>query len=222
MKIPSIDSRNKYWNQRFEQGEIYSIEPSNFMNKVSDYLINSKKILVVGGGYGRNAIFLSKKGFEVINTDISLKAVSIGKKIYSEMSNLKFKKMNLFDLQFRSKFDAVVAIYVLSLFTEIELLKIFKQINNILINNGRFCANFLSTEDDEFGIGKKISRNLFLYNDGQLVKFYRKNEVKSLLVRNGFIVDEIVKTEEKRYINILNKKINSKSWLVLSKRNNGG
>lgn len=218
MKISPINLRNKYWNQRFEKGEIYSLKPSNFIKKISDYLTSSKKILVVGGGYGRNAIFLSKKGFEVTNIDISQKAISIGKRIYDKISNLKFKKMNLFNLQFKKKFDGVVAIYILSLFTETELSEIFKQINKTLVDDGKFCANFLSIEDDEFGMGKKIGKNLFLYDDGQLVKFYRKNEIKSLFTKNGFTVNKIVKTEEKRYIDVLNKKINSKSWLVLSRK----
>jgi len=216
MKIPSLNSRNKYWNKRFEKGEIYSLQPSSIMKSLVNYINDSKKILVIGGGYGRNAVFLSKKGFDVTSIDISHKAISIGKSVYSGVLNLKFKKMDLFDLHFREKFSAVVAIYIMSLFTEDELLKIFKQIHNIISKGGKFCANFLSVDDDEFGMGKNLGNNLFLYNDGQLVKFYKKYEIKTLLNKHGFIIDEMLKVEEQRYIDILNKKIKSRSWLVLS------
>ena len=218
MTIPPIASRNKYWNQRFEKGEIYSLKPSSIMKNLINYLTGSKKILVVGGGYGRNAAFLSRRGFEVTSIDTSQKAISMGKTIYNKLSNLKLKKMDLLNLHFKKKFNVVIAIYILSLFTGAELSKIFKQISNILSRNGKLCANFLSIKDDEFGAGKSIGENLFLYEDGQLVKFYRKNEIKTLFNRYGFIIDEIVKVEEQRYINILNKRISSRSWLVLGRK----
>ena len=66
-KITSIKSRNRYWDKRYLKGEIYLRSPSKIIKNSYNLLkkYKQKKILVIGGGYGRNAAFLAKRGFVI-------------------------------------------------------------------------------------------------------------------------------------------------------------
>lgn len=216
--IPDIQSRNKYWNKRFLKGTIYTEKPSKTVKLLLPYLKGSKKVLVVGGGYGRNAAYLAKNGFWVLSTDVSQNAINIGEKIYN-FPNLKFEKKNITKLNYgRNKFDAVVAIYILSIFTKQELDRILKDVKNILKPYGKFCCNFLSINDDEYSLGIKIDKNLRLCDHKQqIVKFYSKSQIETIFKKYDFTIDKIIKVGETRFIDILNKKVVSRSWLVLGK-----
>ena len=194
MKIPSLNSRNIYWDERFKEGLIYGTKPSKVVRLIVPYIKSSSRILIIGGGYGRNAAYLAKHGFNVLNTDVSKKAINLGRKIYKNVKNLRFEIEDVFNLKIKKEsFDAVIAIYYLSLFTSDEVDKIFKNIREIIKNDGKFCANFLSLDDEEYGHGKEIKPNTFLYEDGQLVKFYTKEEIRNLFKKHKFKIDKIIK-----------------------------
>lgn len=221
MRIPLIKSRNRYWNKRFRKGLIYFKKPSKIIKLISPNLCNktTNRVLIIGGGYGRNAAFLARRGFKVTSVDVSQKAISLGKELYGNLANLKLYKKDILNLNFkRDSFDVVIGIYILSLFTKKELLQIFKNTRKTLMDNGLFYCNFLSTDDDEISKGIKAKKNLFVYEDGQLVKFYEESELKTLFKKSNFVIDKMAKVQETRYINIFKQGLTSKSYLVFSRK----
>jgi len=221
-KIPALNRRNAYWNKRFTEGAIYTKKPSKAIILSWKYLVGSEKILVIGGGYGRNASFLAKKGFQLTNTDISSNAIKLGRKIYTSTDNLKFKKYDILKAgKEKQYYDAAVCIYLLSLFTKKEVHSTLKNIKDMLKPDGKIICNFLSTDDDELRLAIEnnnlIAENTILIDKNQLIKFYTKKQIKSVLEENNITIDKIIKIEESRYINILKKKITSRSWLVLGR-----
>jgi cyclopropane fatty-acyl-phospholipid synthase-like methyltransferase len=214
---PSIKFRNIYWDTRFEKGFIYGTRPSKAVKFIFNYIKNEKSLLILGGGYGRNAVWFAKKGFNVLNTDISNNAINLGKNRYRKFQNLKFKRLDVSkNFNFKNSFDAIIALYCLNLFTSQELLSIMKNIRKKLKRGGKFCANFLSIKDDEYGSGTKIEKNTFLYSDGQIVKFFTKREIVDLFKKYNFKIDKIINIKEKRKIKT--KRLTSHSYLVLSER----
>ena len=222
LKIPKIKTRNEYWNKRFLQGVIYGKKSSMLASFVLKYLKKFKpqKILVVGGGYGRNAAFFAKNGFFVINADISANALNLGKKIFCNLSNLIFLKDDILKSKIkRHSFDSVVCLYSMSLFSDNEIKTALNTIKKILKPDGLFICNFLSKKDDEYKLGTKINENILLSDDKkQLVNFYDRKRVANLLKLIGFKILKINEVSEKRFINIFHKEFNSNSWFVVSQK----
>ena len=212
-------NQTDYWNQKFDKGTIYTERPSKITKQVSKYIKGKHKILVIGGAYGRNAAFLANQGFDVTVIDISQTALDLGNTLFGHLNNLHFKKQNLLSLDFKDKsFDAIVGIYILNLFSSVKLNKIILNLKKILKDNGYFCCNFLSPDDDEFGYGKKIGHNTFIFEKNQLLKFYEKKELNNLFHKHGFIIDKIYKEKETRLLENLNKNITSISFVALARK----
>lgn len=104
----------KFWNDRYSSNEfVYGTEPNEFFKKELQKL-SSGKLLLIGEGEGRNAVFSAKNGWEVDAIDFSTvareKAIKFAEKnsvlINYEVSDLtkyKFKQSN---------YDVVANIYL--------------------------------------------------------------------------------------------------------------
>lgn len=65
-----------YWEKEYRNVEnLWGYAPSNQLSKYIDLIPKSGKILDIGIGEGRNAIFLAMKGYEVEGIDISNTAI---------------------------------------------------------------------------------------------------------------------------------------------------
>lgn len=70
------------------------------------------RVLDVPSGYGRHSIGLSKKGFLVTGSEINTRHLAWAKKEAKKSSTkVKFVKENMIDIQYESKFDAVVNMF---------------------------------------------------------------------------------------------------------------
>ena len=60
------------WDERYRDPEyIYGTEPNGFLASVVDRLPNNGRVLCIGEGEGRNAVFLAERGFDVTAMDLS-------------------------------------------------------------------------------------------------------------------------------------------------------
>ena len=61
-----------FWNTRFKGDKLlYGEAPNNFIKENVELLVNAKKVMCLGEGEGRNALFLADQGFEVEALDAS-------------------------------------------------------------------------------------------------------------------------------------------------------
>jgi SAM-dependent methyltransferase len=208
-----------YWDWRFKKGAIYGLAASGIMLRIVNCLAESRRIIVAGGGYGRNAAFLANRKFSIVSTDISSAAIKLGRNIFKENRNLKFSMIDISKKQIKitQKYDSILCIYLLSLLREKELKVAFQNFRKFSNNKGYIVLNFLSTKDGEYGNGEEIGKNEFLFHKEQYVKFYTKKEVVKLLEKEGFKIKNIFKYKEERFINILDKNIITVSWVVVFK-----
>ena len=67
---------NSFWDQRYtEQPAVYGWEPNEFLVSVTNRLLDSSRIVCLGEGYGRNAIWLAQQGHDVTIVDSSSVAI---------------------------------------------------------------------------------------------------------------------------------------------------
>lgn len=65
-------SQQEFWNGKFSKADFfYGVNPNEFLASNLELLKEYKKMLCLGEGEGRNAIFFAKNGFNVTAIDAS-------------------------------------------------------------------------------------------------------------------------------------------------------
>src|SRR5512136_73904 len=66
------------WEKRYQDSEepLYGREPSGFLLRSLPMLPEGGRCLDLGGGQGRNAVFLARRGWEVLLVDAALAGVA--------------------------------------------------------------------------------------------------------------------------------------------------
>lgn len=65
-------SQQHFWNQKFDGDEhLYGTEPNAYIKEKSGLIAAEGKVLCLGEGEGRNALFLAKEGHDIVAIDAS-------------------------------------------------------------------------------------------------------------------------------------------------------
>ncbi|MFZ5966866.1 MAG: class I SAM-dependent methyltransferase [Bacillota bacterium] len=129
-----------------------------------------KKLLDLGCGLGRNAIFFAGHAFEVEAIDLSQKGLDFLKES-AERQNLKIdiRRGDMNDLPYEPNyFDCLLAYHVIS-HTDSEGIKnILSEMKRVLKPGGEFYITLCSKESPSFKSGKhpKIDENTILKTEG--------------------------------------------------------
>ncbi|RXJ91790.1 tellurium resistance protein [Arcobacter sp. CECT 8983] len=146
-------SQQEFWNSKFSRdGYLYGIKPNSFIASKVKLLKRGAKVLCLGEGEGRNAIFLAKKGFEVTAidaSDIGLKKLE--QRAKEEDLSIKTICLDLNDWEAKEKYDGIVASY-LHMYEE-DRAKLFENINESLEPEGIFIGEFFSVNQLNFSSG---------------------------------------------------------------------
>lgn len=183
----------KYWNNYYHQyGKDKSIsEPSSFAKFCLDNFFNNKKLKIIelGSGNGRDAIFFARFGHCVIAIDQSTKAIDIKKQSLDIKIKhlLKPKALDFVQENF-SKYSNIDVFY--SRFTlhsiskadeELLLPNVYKALNT----NGLFCIEVRTISDPLFGVGKNFGDNIFVFQNHKR-RFIDSNIFRKLVSDIGF------------------------------------
>ncbi|MDJ0923681.1 MAG: class I SAM-dependent methyltransferase [Acidimicrobiia bacterium] len=71
------DAEREHWDLRYATEGARSTDPAAFLVEVADQLPSASRILDVGGGSGRNSVWLAKRGHDVTIVDISEPGLAI-------------------------------------------------------------------------------------------------------------------------------------------------
>jgi tellurite methyltransferase len=74
----SLQDRIK-WNARYREPDRPIREPARFLTSIEDILPHEGRALDVGGGAGRNAIWLARRGLDVTIVDISDEGLALAR-----------------------------------------------------------------------------------------------------------------------------------------------
>jgi SAM-dependent methyltransferase len=104
-----------FWEQRYsEKGWAYGTEPNQFLSTQSARLKPGMQALVVGDGEGRNGVWLSQQGLDVLSVDYSAAglrkarelAIAKGTRLNTECADLTHWRWPV------AAFDVVVSVYL--------------------------------------------------------------------------------------------------------------
>lgn len=103
-----------YWDKKYAQDSyIFGKIPAKFLSANYHFIPGGAKVLDVGMGEGRNAVFLARKGYTVVGVDISAVAVRKAKKLADEFGvriNTVVAPMQKFNPG-KESYDAIICFY---------------------------------------------------------------------------------------------------------------
>lgn len=102
------------WDERYKgDGYAYGIAPNDFLKENFINIKAKGRVLCIGEGEGRNALFLLKKGFDVVAVDLSHEGKKKALKLAGENGfELNYHVENLLEYDFGiEKWDAIISIF---------------------------------------------------------------------------------------------------------------
>ena len=178
-----------------ETADFWQRFPRDFFDKFAGLV--GKKILDVGSGPGRDALILKEKGLEVVCLDASEEMVKICsekglKAIVGDFNNLPFPD---------GSFDGVWSYTSLLHIPKSEIQIPIQEIKRVLKSGGLFGLGLIEGEGE-------VYKETAGVNMPRLFSFYKEEEVKELLKRNGFelLFFQTFKPGSKNYLNFIARK----------------
>ena len=153
-------TQQEFWNEKFlRDGYLYGKEPNAFLQVCYNNFKKSQRVLCLGEGEGRNAVFLASKGYEVAAIDAS----DVGLKKLEEFAkeqniSVKTRCLDLNEWIPKKKYGAIVFSFLHLLSDEKQSL--FKKIESSLKAKGFFIAEVFSKNQLNFDSGGPKDENL--------------------------------------------------------------
>lgn len=171
------------------------------LNKFISMLPKEAKVLDAGCGSGRDAQYFKDYKLDVIGIDAAEKMVEEAKK---NVKGVKFKHMNMMDMNFKDKsFDGIWAAASLLNNERADLPKILGELKRVLKDEGSF---YVSVKEGE---GEEIVKDEKYNNEPRPVVYYKQVEIEEELKKAGFkvVYSSISESKDKtRWIDVFCKK----------------
>ena len=109
----------KRYKQVYKENMLWSstLPTPDVINFINDYKINKQdRILDLGCGEGRDAIYLLEKGYNVLAVDYSLSVIDMCNKLSSNKYKKHFRRFDIIEDEIEEKFNYIYSIAVLHMF----------------------------------------------------------------------------------------------------------
>ena len=193
---------SEFWNKVYKSdSSFFGEKPSNFALLCFNYMKanNSKKVLELGAGHGRDTLFFASSGIEVDALDYSASAVEILDKIAKE-KRLPIKTQ-IFDVNNPfpfpdDYFNAVYSHMLLNMkFSLHELHFIFSEIRRVLKLKGLNFFSVRNNNDKSYHKGIEVDKGIYDINGFQ-VRFFTEVQIRDLAKQEGFEILWIKEEDE--------------------------
>lgn len=144
----------KFWDEKFSTTEsLYGTQVNEYVALKSSLLKENSKVLCLGEGEGRNALFLAKSGHEVSAIDISPEALKKAEAILSENNyTIDLKVQDLITWKPKEElYDAVIVTYLHM--PKNDFAKVFKSTIKSLKKGALVIGEFFSEKQLEYTSG---------------------------------------------------------------------
>lgn len=183
------DSDKSRWDSLYSRhkGYVFGKEPASYLVESLDQLPVGRA-LDIAMGEGRNAVFLAKKGFEVVGVDISDVAVRKAKRLARE-NNVRIRTvtqdLNKYQIEPES-FDVILVFYYLQRSLVPAIIKGLKKGGVVVFENNTIDQlKYDKTQNRDFLLQKGELKSMF--RELEIVKYREtddgKNAVASLVAR---------------------------------------
>jgi len=185
-------NQKEFWNQKYNiKGFLYGKEPNEFLTSCINNFSKSERILFLGEGEGRNAVYFAKKGYDVRALDIS--DIALGKLqnfAKEEEVSVKTTCLDLEQWKPKKKFGGILASF-LQLESPLKE-QVFQNIENGLKPGGFFVGEFFSKKQLNHKSGGPTDENL-LYAVDSFRGLFKSSIIHKLLE------EEVELSEGSRY-----------------------
>lgn len=147
--------------------------------------IGGKRLIELGCGNGRDAIYFANANAIVDAIDQCDNIIELLQHRYQRLNNLQFKCLDFTDLDDNSKYDIVYSRFTLHSISKQQESKVLRWAYNNLNPNGKFCIEVRGQKNEIYKVGIPVESepDAFILND-----HYRRflhfetlcNELKSL------------------------------------------
>lgn len=112
--IKKTGDEKSFWDRKFNKsGYVYGKIPAKFLADNFRYIKPGGKVLDMGMGEGRNAVFLARQGYNVVGIDISSVAIKKARMLAEEFGvriSTVVASLEKYKIQ-RGSFDAIICFY---------------------------------------------------------------------------------------------------------------
>ena len=142
-----------------------------------------ERVLDLGCGNGRHAVYFARQGIEAAGIDVSEQAIDWAKDWTGrEGLEIDFRVGDIAQLPYEDAyFDAVVSHGVLDHMMMPTARQAAEEVKRVLRPAGLFYCDLRSAEDFEYGTGKEVAQNHFIVSEG----------FEAGLVQHFFSLDEV-------------------------------
>ncbi len=146
---------------------LWGLKP-NFITKTSLKCLKGNKILDLGVGEGRDALFLAKRGFTVTGVDISAVALGVLKqKAHQQRVKLRLKHSLIEDFSYPEKQDAIYSLNALHFIKRKDIKKVISTMKENTSENGVNVIKVFTVKDPSYPQKKNK------------ITYFKENELKS-------------------------------------------
>ena len=176
-----------YWNQYYKN-RVCSEEPSPFAQYVSTLVEPGKRMVELGCGNGRDAVFFAGQGLRVTALDMSQEAIAQLQSRNLDSAEFLCGAFVKSDVHQPDSYD-----YAYSRFT---IHSINRNQEQVLLGNlfrglrpkGKLFIEVRGVNDPLFGKGRQVERNAYFY-DNHYRRFIVLDELAASLEQRGFLVE---------------------------------
>lgn len=176
-----------YWNQYYKN-RVCSEEPSPFAQYVSTLVEPGKRMVELGCGNGRDAVFFAGQGLRVTALDMSQEAIAQLQSRNLDSAEFLCGDFVNSDVHQPDSYD-----YAYSRFT---IHSINRNQEQVLLGNlfrglrpkGKLFIEVRGVNDPLFGKGRQVERNAYFY-DNHYRRFIVLDELAASLEQRGFLVE---------------------------------
>jgi len=180
-----------YWNKYYmsHAGDRGILQPSSFATFCQQEIFNkSLKIIELGCGNGRDAIFFALHGHTIHALDQSTVAIEFEKtKLADDDINNLYPRASdfvLFDYNEIGQVDVFYSRFSMHAITLQEEIRIISTVYDQLSSNGLFCIEARTTRDSLFGVGEHVCDTT--YKTDHARRFIDPNKFIASLLNLGF------------------------------------
>ncbi len=173
-------NQQEFWNNKYNREEyFYGKEPNQFLVSCINNFSKKERLLFLGEGEGRNAVYFAKKGYEVRAVDASdIGLAKLNKFAQEEGVKVKTTCLDLNIWRAKKKFGGILASY---LHLESPLREqVFQRIEEGLKPGAFFVGEFFSKKQLNYNSGGPKDENL-LYAVDSFRGLFKSSIIHKLL-----------------------------------------
>lgn len=183
-----------YWDERYRTGGFEWGDKRTLVAELALDIMEQRrfmKVLDVGCGYGRDCIYLARRGFDVVGIDVSTEALKLAREwAESEGLNIGFISMDIIKNGFKDRcFEAVIMFNTFHFMLEKVRERTVSEIYRILRDGGVLVQAMFSRKEKGFGQGPEVEENTFECKPGRPVHFFSEEEIRNAFA--GFTIERL-------------------------------